>query len=128
MFRDCDVRTLKIADSSLVDVNISGFISNVVVNDVDVTAFVEAELERRHPERTQVRAMQTADDYRATWDTMEGLWSATVARARRLPESARHERIDDEWSFVETLHHLVFATDAWASRAVRDLKVLEART
>jgi len=39
---------------------------------------------------------------------------------RRLPESARHERVDDEWSFVETLRHLVFATDAWASRTVLD--------
>jgi hypothetical protein len=28
--------------------------------------------------------------------------------------------VDDEWSFVETLRHLVFATDAWASRTVLD--------
>ena len=39
---------------------------------------------------------------------------------RRLPEPARHERVDDEWSFVETLRHLVFATDAWAARTVLD--------
>ena len=64
--------------------------------------------------------MQTADDYRAMWDTIERLWSEAVARARRLPESARQERVDDEWSFVETLRHLVFATDAWASRTVLD--------
>src|SRR4029450_13894305 len=54
------------------------------------------------------------------WDTIERLWSDTVARARRLPEGARQERVDDEWSFVETLRHLVFATDAWASRTVLD--------
>lgn len=54
------------------------------------------------------------------WDTIERVWSETVARARRLPEPARHEQVDDEWSFVETLRHLVFATDAWASRAVLD--------
>jgi hypothetical protein len=47
--------------------------------------------------------MQTADDYRTMWDTIEHLWSDTVARARRLPEDARQERVDDEWSFVETL-------------------------
>ena len=29
-----------------------------------------------------------------------------------------HERVDDEWSFIETLRHLVFATDAWVSRAI----------
>jgi DinB superfamily/Pentapeptide repeats (8 copies) len=119
-FRDCDMRQVKIVDSELVDVNVSGFVGNFVVNDVDITAFVQAELDRRHPERVQLRRMQTADDYRAMWDTIERVWSDTVARAERLPEPARHERVDDEWSFVETLRHLVFATDAWASRAVLD--------
>ena len=111
---------MKIVDSWLVDVNVSGLIGDVVVNDVDVTAFVEAELDRRHPERAQVREMQAADDYRKMWDTIERLWSDTVARARRLPEDARQERVDDEWSFVETLRHLVFATDAWVGRTVLD--------
>lgn len=50
-FRDCDLRMLKMVDSWLVDVKASGLIGNFVVNDVDVTAFVEAELDRRHPER-----------------------------------------------------------------------------
>lgn len=119
-FRDCDLRKVKIVDTWLVDVNVSGEVGNFVVNDVDVTAFVEAELERRHPERVHLRDMQTADDYRAMWDTLERLWSETVARARRLPEPVRHERVEDEWSFVETMRHLVFATDAWASRTVLD--------
>lgn len=29
-----------------------------------------------------------------------------------------HERVDGEWSFIETLRHLVFATDAWVNRAI----------
>jgi hypothetical protein len=29
-----------------------------------------------------------------------------------------HERVDGEWSFIETLRHLVFATDSWVLRAV----------
>ena len=57
-FRDCDLRRVKIVDSWLVDVNVSGLIGDVVVNDVDVTAFVEAKLDRHHPERAQVREMQ----------------------------------------------------------------------
>jgi len=119
-FVDCDMRQVKIVDSWLVDVNVSGYVSNFVVNDVDVTAFVDAELDRRHPERVQLREMQTADDYRTMWDTIERLWLDTVARAERLPETAIHERVDDEWSFVETLRHLVFITDAWARRTVLD--------
>jgi hypothetical protein len=119
-FRDCNLQNLKIVDSYLVDVYISGDVGNFVVNDIDVSAFVEAELDRRHPERVQFRAMQTADDYRAMWDTIERIWSEAVARARRLPEPVRQEQVDDEWSFVETVRHLVFATDAWASRMVLD--------
>jgi hypothetical protein len=119
-FRDCDLRHVKIADSWLTDVNVSGLVGNFVVNDVDVTAYVEGELDRRHPERAQLREIKTADDYRAMWNTIEGIWSDTVARAERLPEPARHERVDEEWSFAETLRHLVFAIDAWASRTILD--------
>jgi hypothetical protein len=113
-FRDCDLRQVKITDSWLVDVSLSGLVGNLVVNDVDVTAFVEGELDRRHPERVQLRDKRTAGDYRAMWDTIERLWTGTVARAGRLPEPALHQRVDGEWSFVETLRHLVFATDRWA--------------
>jgi hypothetical protein len=119
-FRDCDLRQVKITDSWLVDVRVSGLVGNLVVNDVDVTAFVEGELDRRHPERVQLRAMQTADDYRAMWDTIERLWPDTLARAGRLPEPALSLRVDDEWSFIETLRHLVFCTDAWAGRMILD--------
>jgi len=117
-FRDCDLRQVKIADSWLIDVSVSGLVGNFVVNDVDVTAYVEDELDRRHPERVQLREMRTAGDYRAMWDTIERLWADTVARAERLPETALRTRVDDEWSFIETLRHLVFATDAWAGRAI----------
>jgi DinB superfamily len=120
VFRDCDMRGMKITDSWLVDANISGLIGNLIVNDVDVTGFVEAELDRRHPERVLVREARTPGDYRATWDAIERTWSATVDRARRLPEARLHEQVDDEYSFVETLRHLVFATDAWASRTILD--------
>jgi hypothetical protein len=119
-FRDCDLRNVKIVDTWLTDVNISGLVRNFLVNDVDVTAYVEAELDRRHPERVQVRGVKTAADYREAWATLERLWSETVARVERLPEPAREERVDDEWSFAETLRHLVFATDAWVSRTILD--------
>lgn len=119
-FTDCDLSGVKIVDSWLVGVDVSGYVSGLVVNGVDVTGYVGAELDRRYPERVQLREMQTADDFRAMWDTIEGLWSATVDRARELTEAALHERVDEEWSFAETLRHLIFITDAWASRTVLD--------
>jgi hypothetical protein len=122
-FRDCDLRQVKVTDSWLVNVRMSGLVENFIVNDVDVTAFVEGELDRRHPERVQLREMRAADDYRAMWKTLESLWQDTVARAGRLPEPALHQRVDDEWSFAETLRHLVFATDMWAGHWILDKPV-----
>ena len=106
-------------EGRLVNVSVSGLVGSFVVNDVDVTAFVAGELDRRHPERVQPRAVRTADDYRAIWDTFERLRPDTVARAGRLPEPALHLRVD-EWSFVETQRHLVFATGAWVGRTILD--------
>ena len=122
-FRDCDLSGVRISSSLVTDLRISGFdgeAGTVAVDDVDVTAFVAAELDRRHPERVQLRAVRTADDVRAMWETLERLWLKTIARAERLPESARAERVEGEWSFVETLRHLVFATDSWVGRVILD--------
>jgi DinB superfamily/Pentapeptide repeats (8 copies) len=119
-FADCDFTGVTIRDGWLVNVSISGYLSNVTVNGVDVTDFVSAELDRRHPERVQFREGQTADDVRAMWDTIELLWAGAVERAGRLPEAVLAEQVDEEWSFEQTLRHLVFITDAWASRTVLD--------
>jgi DinB family protein/pentapeptide repeat protein len=119
-FTDCDLTGVTIRDGWLVNVSISGYLSNLTVNGVDVTDFVSAELDRRHPERVQFRSVRTADDVRAMWETIERLWAGAVERAGRLPAAALAERVGEEWSFAETLRHLVFITDAWASRTVLD--------
>jgi len=119
-FTDCDMTGVTIRDAWLVNVSISGYLSNVTVNGVDVTDFVSAELDRRHPERVQFREAETADDVRALWETIEGLWALATARAGRLPAAALDEQVNEEWSFAQTLRHLVFITDAWASRTVLD--------
>ena len=119
-FTDCDLTGVTIRDGWLVNVSISGYLSNLTVNGVDVTDFVNAELDRRHPERVQFREGQTADDVRALWDTIERLWAEAGERAGRLPSAALDQQVDEEWSFAQTLRHLVFITDAWASRTVLD--------
>lgn len=118
LLRDCDLRQVRVVDSWLADIQLSGYIDKMVVNDVDVTEYVESELDRRHPERRQVREMKTADDYRTAWASIVELWADTVARYDRLPDAARSQRVDDEWSLAETLRHLIFATDAWAGSAI----------
>ena len=119
-FTDCDLTGVTIRDGWLVNVSISGYLSNVTVNGVDVSDFVSAEMDRRHPERVQFREGQTADDVRAMWDTIERLWAQAIERAGRLPAAALTQQVGEEWSFAQTLRHLVFITDAWASRTVLD--------
>lgn len=116
--RDCEVSGLKIVDCYGGSLYVGGGFQRVVVNDVDVTAYVDDELDRQHPTRVLARQATTPEDYRAAWDAIETEWSATVERARAMPETELHRRVDGEWSFVETLRHLLFASDAWLGHAV----------
>ncbi|MGD0243262.1 MAG: DinB family protein [Streptosporangiaceae bacterium] len=116
-FHCVDLTNVKISGALLVNMDISGEVENVLVNGVDVAPLVEAELDRRYPDRARMRPSDAAG-YREAWDILERLWPQTVARARRLDPDLLHERVDGEWSFIETLRHLVFATDAWVKRAI----------
>jgi DinB superfamily/Pentapeptide repeats (8 copies) len=116
-FRQIDLTGVTIHDALLVNMDISGQISNLRINDVDVVPLVEAELDRRYPDRVKMRPAD-ADGFREAWDILGPLWQQTVTRARGMPPDLLHERVGDEWSFIETLRHLVFATDAWVRRAI----------
>jgi hypothetical protein len=99
------------------DLVIEGGFEELEVNGVDVVPLWRAELAWLHPEFSML-APADADGYRAVWPVLEEQWAATVDRARALPEELLHERVDGEWSFVETLRHMLFVHDAWLRRAV----------
>ena len=101
----------------LVDVNIYGELQNVVVNGVDIAPLVEAELNRRMPERAKMRP-DDSEGFREAWAILERLWEGTVARARAFPEATLNRSVDDEWSFIQTLRHLNFASAAWVGRMI----------
>jgi uncharacterized protein YjbI with pentapeptide repeats len=116
-FHEVDLTGAMIRGSLLVNVDINGQIENLRVNGVDVVPLVEAELNRRYPDRVKMRPAD-ADGFREAWDILERLWQQTVGRARRMAPELLNERIEGEWSFIETLRHLVFATDAWVKRTI----------
>ncbi|CAM3782529.1 DinB family protein [Occultella aeris] len=121
--RDSDLREARIASSWVDGMRITGFdgaAGSLFVDDVEVSEFVADELDRRHPERVQLRAARTADDLRAMWPILKRLWAQTKDRAETLPESVRNERVDGEWSFVETLRHLIFGIDSWVGVMLTD--------
>src|SRR5689334_7199724 len=70
----------------LVDVEISGELRNVIVNGVDVAPLVDAELNRRMPDRARMRP-DDPDGFRAAWAILERLWEGTVARAGTFSEA-----------------------------------------
>jgi hypothetical protein len=89
----------------------------LVVNGVDVLPLVDAELNRRFPGRADRQAADP-DGLRAAWAALERTWAATLARVAGMPAGTVDISVDGEWSFAQTLRHLVLATDMWLGRAI----------
>jgi len=54
---------------------------------------------------------KTIDGAREAWSIVEETWAETVDEAQELQEDALHTRVNGEWSFIETLRHLLFVTE-----------------
>ena len=113
-FRECDLSGARLVGVVMQDAEIDGLVTNLVVNGVEVTGYVEAELDRRHPVRVLIRS-DDPGDLREAWRRLRAGWAETVARMRRTPGIERRS-VNDEWSAVETLRHLVFVHDSWFRR------------
>ena len=116
-FRAVDFRGVVMNGVEMCDVRIDGEFKNLLINGVDVAPLVEAELDRRDPDRAKMRPTDPAG-FREAWDIVERLWDGTVERARGFDPELLHESVDGEWSFIETLRHLAFATDSWVRRGI----------
>jgi hypothetical protein len=93
----------------------------LLVNGVDVTPFVEAELDRRFPGRSQRKAPDP-EGLREAWTAVERTWAATLARVEAMPPGTVDISVDGEWTFAQTLRHLVMATDVWLRRGILELE------
>ncbi len=91
------------------------------VNGVDVIPFVEAELNRRFPGRADRRTGDPAG-LRAAWAALERTWAATLERVAAMPASTVDVSVGGEWSFAQTLRHLVLATDMWLGQAILEVE------
>jgi hypothetical protein len=114
-FRECDLTRARLIGVVLQDAVIDGLVSNLMVNGVEVAAYVEAELDRRHPVRLLIRSADPTDLQRAHHQ-LQADWRATVERLRMMPKGSEHLRVGGEWSAVQTLRHLVFVHDSWFLR------------
>jgi len=113
-FRECDLTGARLIGVVMRDAVIDGLVSNLVVNGVEVTEYVEAELDRRHPVRALIRS-EDPTDLRDASHQLRAAWVATIERMRRRP-GIEHRTVNDEWSAVQTMRHLVFVHDSWFRR------------
>ena len=90
---------------------------SLLVNGVDVVPLVEAELNRRFPGRADRRAGDPAG-LRAAWAMLERTWATTLERVAGMPAGTVDISVGGEWSFAQTLRHLILATDMWLGRAI----------
>ena len=101
-FQAVDLSGATISKCRLVDVEITGYLQNVRLNGVDIGPLIEAELDRLHPERPKLRPT-TADGYREGMGGHRGhLGRRRSSGPGELPLELLHERVDGEWSFIET--------------------------
>ncbi|WP_354529571.1 DinB family protein [Nakamurella sp. UYEF19] len=92
-----------------------------LVNGVDVIPLVDAELNRRFPGRADRRA-DDPDGLRAAWGALQQTWAATLDRVTTMPPGTVDVSVGGEWSFAQTLRHLVMATDTWLGRAIQQIE------
>ncbi len=113
-FRECDLTGARLIGVIMQDAVIDGLVTNLVVNGVEVTEYVNAELDRRHPVRVLLRS-QDPTELREAARQLHADWAATIDRIRRTPGIERRG-VNDEWSAVQTMRHLVFVHDSWFRR------------
>lgn len=115
--RSAFLNGLVISDAWVEDVRIEGKVVSLEVNGVDVAAYVEAELDRRDPERKLIWS-KTVAGLRQGWEDAIARTDSMVERARALPPRLLDEQVNDEFSFIQTLRHLVFGFDRWLTGPV----------
>jgi hypothetical protein len=115
-FRECVLNGTRLIGVVMQDAEIDGLVTNLVVNGVEVTAYVEAELDRRFPVRLLIRSDVPADLLKG-WRALHADWAATIDRLRASP-GMEHRTVSGEWSALQTLRHLVFVHDSWFRRCV----------
>ncbi len=109
--RDVNLTGVRMKNVWLVNVDIDGLVDGLVVNGVDVTAYVN-EHDPWYPLRGMLRPTDVTG-LRAALAALEAAWAETIDRARAGTEARLHESVDGEWSFVQTQQHLVFCVDKW---------------
>jgi hypothetical protein len=114
-FASCDLSDARIrgSDAQRLELDIRDIEdAPLYVNGVDVVPLVDAELNRRFPGR-ELRMAESIDDLRRGWSAVSTAWESLLDRAASMPEGSIDASVEGEWSFAQTVRHLILATNAW---------------
>lgn len=116
-FTRCDLgevrmRTVELGGARIDGTWFSAGSQGVFLNDVEVTGFVEQQLDRRFPGR-EPRGSHHGAELLQSWDAVSAHGAAACRTLDELPAGTQDLSVDGEWSFAQTLRHLVMATDTW---------------
>lgn len=116
-FQNISWHNVTMSSVELVDVEIGGDVWNLRINGVDIGPLIDAELNRRDPDRhlvfQELRESRSVEDYRKGWGVIEHRWTELIDRVRELPEGSEHRSVDGEWSLVQSLRHISYVVAAW---------------
>src|SRR5262245_30124610 len=108
-FRECDLTRARLIGVVMQDAVIDGLVTNLVVNGVEVTSYVEAELDRRHPVRLLLRSADPADLRQAGQQLRAG-WEVTSGERRGAPRGVARglgdAGVGGGWAAGEAQRHL----------------------
>lgn len=110
-FRDVDFTGVRTHHVFLNDVEFDGFVDKLVVNGVDVTDHVNA-----HDPWQPLRGMllpSTASEVATAWQAVSAAWNQTIEEAMTHAPDDLDESVNGEWSFLDTVRHLIFVSDKW---------------
>lgn len=111
-FREVALNGVRMRGVELAGADIDGYIYGLRINGVEVEPLIEAELNKRYPERALLED-RTVSGLRTALEAFDRMWEATYERVASMPPGTVDVSVDEEWSFAQTLRHLVFCTDGW---------------
>ena len=110
-FRDADFTGSTMFHVLLKDVAIDGQVDRLVINGVDVTNVVNGG-DAWYPLRSMLEPKDSVAAVES-WRLLETRWADAMSRADALTDEQRRQSVGGEWSFIQTLRHLVMAMDKW---------------
>lgn len=114
-FHNTDMSNITISDTTMRGATIEADIAGVTINGFRIDELIEAELERRHPERKLLKPMDP-EGYEKAIELIAEMRDKTIAAAEALGNLTARRPDDGQWSVLENLRHLVFAEDMWVRR------------